>query len=122
MTGTSNFSDRIRLHSEPAINGMSLESVPKKEKIVQTFSTSHTPNSNGLAKRYNKSLLKKTTAMLFDTCLESTFLGEAAVPSNYVSEVRRALQTITEHCMKSFQRKSDVSKIRFLVVNLMHVV
>lgn len=102
-----------RFHSDQVKEYISLGDMLKKERIVQTFSTSHTPQSNGLAERYNKTLLSKTRAMLFDSGLESQFWREASFHVCYVSNVISTSASNGRAPYEAlFERKTDVSRLR----------
>ena len=76
-----------RFHSDNAKEYVSMGKYLREEGITQTFSTAYTPQSNGLAERYNRTLLDKVRSMLQDTGLEMKFWGEAALHAAYLTNV-----------------------------------
>ena len=90
-----------RFHSDNAKEYVALGKYLKKEGITQTFSTPYTPQSNGIAERFNRTLLDKVRAMLRDAGLDMSFWGEAALHASYLSNVTggRANERTTPHEM-----------------------
>lgn len=59
-----------QVHSDNAKEYKSLDKYLKQEGISQTFSTSYTPQSNGMAERFNRTILDKVRSMLHDASLD----------------------------------------------------
>ena len=76
-----------RLHSDGAKEYVQLGSYLKELGITQTFSTPYTPQSNGLAERYNRTLLDKIRSMIHDAGLSMKFWGETALHAAYLTNV-----------------------------------
>ena len=68
-----------RLHSDNAKEYVKLGVYLKQKGITKTFSTPYTPQSNGLAERFNRTFLDKTRAMMCKAGLGMEFWGEAAL-------------------------------------------
>lgn len=102
---------------------MFLGYILEKEGIVQTFSASYTPQSNGFPERYNRTLLSKTRSMLFDSGLDSRFWGEALLHASYIlNVVSSSADDVQTPYERLFLKKPDVSKIRILDVWLMYII
>ena len=76
-----------RFHSDNAKEYEALRPYLKEEGIEQSFSTAYTPQSNGLAERYNRTLLDRIRSMIQAASLDMNFWGEAALHAAYLTNV-----------------------------------
>lgn len=101
-----------QFQSEQVTVYISLGGTLKKDGIVHTFGTSYALQYNGLAERYNRTLLSKTRALIFDSGPESIFWMRLhftqAIP-NVVSFSAHNGRTLYEEL---FSKYPDVPKIR----------
>lgn len=109
MTGTS----VKRFHSDQAKEYVALRTHFRQNGIVQTFSSAYTPESNGLAERYNRTLLTKVRAMLVESGLNPRFWGEAALHAAYLHNVTSSSSNNGKTPFELlFGRKPNVGKLR----------
>ena len=102
-----------RVHSDQAQEYKALGGYLRDQGIEQSFSTAYTPQSNGLAERYNRTLLDKVRSMLTDSGLDMKFWGEATIYATHLCNVTATKvnggQTPYEVL---FGKKPNVSKLR----------
>lgn len=101
------------VHSDNAKEYIRLGDYLKEEGIVQSFSTAYTPQSNGLAERFNRTLLDKVRVMLRSASLPMKFWGEAALHGSYLHNVTsgKPNDSMTPYEM-TYNKKPDLSKLR----------
>ena len=73
-----------RIHSDNAKEYEALAKSMQQKGIDWTFSSSYTPQSNGLAERMNRTLLNKTRALLKGASMAKGYWGEALRHATYV--------------------------------------
>lgn len=102
-----------QFHSDGAKEYLKMGDFLVAAGIDQTQSTAYTPQSNGIAERYNRTLLDKTRAMLIQSGLPMSFWGEAALHAAYLSNITGSsvLKDKTPHELL-FNHKPDLSKLR----------
>ena len=102
-----------RFHSDGAKEFVALGKYLSEKGIVQTMSTPYTPQSNGLAERYNRTILDKVRTMLHASGLSMQFWGEAAIHAAFLTNVTVSSTTQgTTPYELVFKRKPDLTKIR----------
>ena len=82
--------------------------------ISVQYTVERNPEQNGLAERYNRTLLNKARYLIFDSKMEKKFWGEAVLTSTYLLN-RTETSTLPKGVTPAeiwFGVKPDLSKIR----------
>ncbi|KAL7307893.1 hypothetical protein TKK_0000209 [Trichogramma kaykai] len=74
----------IRADNGTEFTGGKFEEIMKKEGISKDFAPPYTPELNGTAERFNKTIQKKIRALMIDAGLPSTMWELAANPATYI--------------------------------------
>jgi GAG-pre-integrase domain/Integrase core domain len=75
-----------RMHSDRGGEYKSLREYLNEEGIILEMTAAYCPESNGIAERFNRSILDKARSMLSHAKLDHEFWGEAVNHANYVRE------------------------------------
>lgn len=101
-----------RFHSDQAKEYVALKDFLNAKGIVQTMSSAYTPESNGLAERYNRTILQKLRAMLIESGLSSRFWGEAALHACHLTNVTPSSSNDKTPFESLFGRLPNIKKLR----------
>lgn len=88
-----------RVHTDNAKKFIEMKKTLRKVGISYTTTSAHTPESNGLAERMNRTLLDKVRALLKEAGMPDRFWGEAARHAAYLynRSASRVLGMITPY-------------------------
>lgn len=75
------------LHTDRGREYITLEKRIRKDEIVHSNTAAHTPESNGLAKWYNDTLLEKMGALFHESKADHRFWREDALHAAYLNNV-----------------------------------
>ena len=111
-TQTGNKLQSVRTDRGAEYLNAQLEGFFKKKGVKHETTAPYTPQQNGAAERFNRTLMERVRAMLFDAQQPKDMWAEAAVTATYIrnrSPTTSRAQTPWELC---FGRKPDVSGMK----------
>ena len=89
-----------------------LESYYKHKGVINETTAPYTPEQNGAAERFNRTLMERVRAMLLDARLEKEMWAEAALTANYIKNRSPSSNISRTPWELFFGRKPNVSGMR----------
>ena len=89
-----------------------LDSYYRSKGVVHQTTAPYTPEQNGAAERFNRTLMERVRAMLLDAKLEKELWAEAAVTANYIKNRSPSSSSTQTPWELFYGRKPDVSNMR----------
>ena len=89
-----------------------LEAYFSSKGVLHNTTAPYTPEQNGVAGRFNRTLMERVRAMLLDAQLEEEYWAEAAATANYVKNRSPASHNSLTPWELFHGRKPDVSGMR----------
>ena len=80
--------------------------------IIHQTTAPHTPEQNGAAERFNRTIIERTRAMLLDAELPKSLWAEAATTANYLRNRSPSLNRTKTPWELFYNNKPDVSNLR----------
>ncbi|KAL7301991.1 hypothetical protein TKK_0005580 [Trichogramma kaykai] len=104
----------IRADNGTEFTGGKFAEIMEKEKISSDFAPPYTPELNGMAERFNKTIQKKITAMMVDSGLPASMwvLAAEAATHIYNRTPHKGLSFKTPLSMINENIKSHISKLK----------
>lgn len=76
--------ERIRCDNGGEYSSQSFKDICKKNGIKCQYTVPHNPEQNGVAERFNRTVMEKARCLIFDSHLGKMFWGEAVLSSVYL--------------------------------------
>ena len=89
-----------------------LDGYYKSKGVVHQTTAPYTPEQNGVAERFNRTLMERVRAMLLDAKLDKELWAEAAVTANYIKNRSPSSSSTQTPWELFYGRKLDVSNMR----------
>ena len=89
-----------------------LDNYYKRKGVVHQTTAPYTPEQNGAAERFNRTLMERVRAMLLDAKLEKELWAEAAVTANYIKNRSPSSSSTQTPWELFYGKKPDVSNMR----------
>ena len=89
-----------------------LDGYYKSKGVVHQTTAPYTPEQNGVAERFNRTLMERVKAMLLDAKLDKELWAEAAVTANYIKNRSPSSSSTQTPWELFYGRKPDVSNMR----------
>lgn len=111
-TQTGNTAKVLRSDGALDFSGARWDDWIETKGIQHQRTTAHTPESNGIAERYNRTIMERTVALLADGKLAKKWWAEAALTANYLSNrVPQRGHDVTPY-EAFYGKRPDVSHLR----------
>ena len=114
---------RLRSHNGGEYKNKIMKNICDKLKIAQEFTVPYNPEQNGLAERYNRTLIEMVRCMLKDSGMEKKYLAEAIKTAVYVRNmVENDVSQGKSPFEATFKQKPDLDFMRvFGCISFAHV-